>query len=271
VTSLASPPSVCGDFVFVFGGERGPRDAWLDKLSGWSRMGDPGERVRGAVRGSVQQGTSPDGTRFLAVADLVDGRLEDGICARNWGDPPQRSWRGRFAQVVWHAAEGWVAALSDHFSTLSLFTLVRDDVLVVGTDLRVLAGSPWCERRVDLESVYHYLNFAHVPAPGTIFRDIRRLEPSTLARWQPGMAAPALRRYFVPEYPEDLDGPDDLLAAQLARHIVATVEAYQPEAADDWGCFLSGGTDSSSIVSILSRRHGAGRIKSFSIGFNEHD
>src|SRR5205814_10406028 len=38
-----------------------------------------------------------------------------------------------------------------------------------------------------------------------------------------------------------------------------------------WGCFLSGGTDSSSIVSILSRtagRGGAG-VRTFSIGFAE--
>ena len=272
VPPLIHHPSVRGDFVLVFGGGRDAR-AWLDQLTGWTRIEDPGPRTSAtvAMRGHVQHGAAPDGARFVAIADLVEGRLEDGPGAYGEGEPPQRRWRGRFAQVAWSSNERWVVALSDHFSTLSVFTLIRDDVCVVATDLRVLASSPWCERRVDLESVYHYLNFAHVPAPGTIFRDVRRLEPSTRARWQPGQAAPVLDRYFVPEYREDLRGSDDLLATELARHIVATVEAYQPESADGWGCFLSGGTDSSSIVSILSRREGPGRVKSFSIGFHEQD
>src|SRR6202012_5864238 len=36
-----------------------------------------------------------------------------------------------------------------------------------------------------------------------------------------------------------------------------------------WGCFLSGGTDSSSIVSILARQKHRGRVQSFTIGFAE--
>ena len=47
------------------------------------------------------------------------------------------------------------------------------------------------------------------------------------------------------------------------------MQAYGPGDAEPWGCFLSGGTDSSSIVSILARQRGGARVKSYSIGFAE--
>jgi asparagine synthase (glutamine-hydrolysing) len=50
--------------------------------------------------------------------------------------------------------------------------------------------------------------------------------------------------------------------------MVNTVRNYGPARADGWGMFLSGGTDSSSIASILARGRSA-PVKSFSIGFEE--
>ena len=40
--------------------------------------------------------------------------------------------------------------------------------------------------------------------------------------------------------------------------MIATVKDYHPRQTKGWGCFLSGGTDSSSIVSILAREAGRG-------------
>ncbi len=260
-------PSVLGDFVLCSG--PGAAD-WVRTLDGYTALDSAGaDGVQLAFRGAVQTGRSEDGARWLAVADLIEGQLDQGTRALTQS-PPQRGWRGRFAQVIWHPAERSLAAVTDHFSTIPLYTLVRGDVFVLGTDPRVLARSPWCRRDVDLESVYHYLNFACVPAPRTIMSDVRRLEPSTRLRRIAGREL-VEDRYFVPEYPEDLRGSEKDLAAELRERIVSTVKDYRPTSADGWGCFLSGGTDSSSIVTILARHDGPGRVKSFSIGFAEGD
>jgi len=260
-------PSVLGDFVFAWGPGT---HAWLSGLAkdGFTALSEPSEPAQVAVRGGVQRGADAAGARWIALADLVAGDVAAGARALGPGAPPQNDWRGRFTQVIWHAGERQVCAVTDHFSSLSLYTLVRGDVVLVANDLRLLAASPWCERAIDLSSVYHYLNFAQVPAPGTIFRDIRRLEPATRWSWRPG-AVPKLERYYVPEYPEDRRDPDDALARALTKRIVATVQDYRPRDEQGWGCFLSGGTDSSSIVSILARQPGRGRVRSFTIGFAE--
>ena len=260
-------PNVLGDFVLAWGPAT---HAWVNGLAaqGFTTLSTASDHAQVAVRGAVQRGESPDGARWLAVADLVAGDVSEGARALRAPRPPQHDWRGRFTQVVWHPIEQELCAVTDHFSSLSLYALVKGDVVVLGSDLRVLAASPWCERAIDLESVYHYLNFAQVPAPGTIFRDVRRLEPATRWSWRPG-GAPRHDRYYVPEYPEDHRDGEETLARSLTARMVATVHDYRPGHHAGWGCFLSGGTDSSSIVSILARQKDRGPVRSFTIGFAE--
>jgi asparagine synthase (glutamine-hydrolysing) len=249
--------SVLGDFVVA----RGPgAEAWARALDGFTVVSAPGERTVAAVRGDARHGSTPDGGRWVAVADLISGRLEEA-------DP--RGWAGRFVSVAWHPGDERIAATTDHFSTLSLYALEREEVVVFATDLRVLGPSPWVGGELDLEAVYHYLNFACIPAPRTIFRRVRSIEPGTRVAWRGGGLHAG--RWFLPEYPEDLRGSEEELSRELRERMIATVESYGPADGAGWGCFLSGGTDSSSIVSILARQRGPGTVRSFSIGFAEQD
>src|SRR5258706_15738797 len=104
MSATDSAPSVLGDFVLAVG--PGTAD-WLGKLDGFSPVSAPGEAVQAACKGAVHQGTGDDGTRWLAVADLVGGKLADGSRAldAHAGTLPQRDWRGRFVQVAWQPGE----------------------------------------------------------------------------------------------------------------------------------------------------------------------
>jgi asparagine synthase (glutamine-hydrolysing) len=242
--------SVLGDFVLA----RGPTTGeWVRGLDGFTPITAPGDAVQVAVRGDAQHGPG-----WAALADLIAGRPDDGAPAAR---------RGRFAQIAWDPKQA--SAVSDHFSTLSVYVLAPGDLFLVASDLRILAASPFSRRELDPEGIYHYFNFAQIPAPLTVFRDIRRLPPATRVTWKDGRIAE--ERYHIPEYAQDLRGSDAALAGELRERIVATVQAYRPSGAGvdgAWGCFLSGGTDSSSIVSILAQQR-RGPVKSFSIGFAE--
>lgn len=252
--------SVIGDFLLaVNAAER------LQLPDGYAWLPDSGE-VQVAVRGAVRHGVAADGTHWLAVADLIEGSLADGSAA--WeGAAPQARWRGRFAQVLWKPGSRRLVALTDHFSTLPIYTLATGDQLHVASDLRLLTALPAASRTIDAIAVYHYLNFGCVPAPRTICSDIQRIEPGSRHVFENGKSGST--HYFLPDYAEDLRGSDEQLAAELRERIVASVEDYRPDADQAWGCFLSGGTDSSSIVSILARQEPRRRVRSFSIGFAE--
>lgn len=256
--------SITGDFVLA--GGPGIQD-WLAAMPGFRIVpGGPGSPTL-AVRGPVVTSHSGDGRRWAALADLVEGNLGDGAKNALSPSPPQRRWRGRFAQLIWDDASGAIEAFTDHFGSVPIYWFQRGTNYAIANDLRLLLDAPGCSREPDLEAVYHYLNFAYVPAPLTICRQVKRLEPGSRLHLQDGRAT--THRYYLPEYPEDLTGSDADLAGELRDRIVASVQDYRPTGERGWGCFLSGGTDSSSIVSILANQYADARIKTCSIGFAE--
>ena len=257
------PISAIGDFILAIGRTGSPI---LNVPAGYALIPSGDERVVIAATGAVHVGADADGTCWLALADLVDGDAASGVSAYA-GAVSQVTWRGRFAQLLWHPGRARIVALTDHFSTLPLYTFEHDSTFYVASDLRLLSGLPECARTIDIVAVYHYLNFGCIPAPRSICTEIARIEPGTRLVWDNGRIE--RERYFLPEYPEDLQGDDDALATALRECIIATVQRYRPESNAAWGCFLSGGTDSSSIVSILARQDPNERVRSFSIGFAE--
>ena len=254
-------PDALGDFIVGVG----PRaaafvaDASREGCGALHTLEGIAVRSHGAVR------LRRDGPRIaLGLADLVVGAESDAFAALD-GSMPWRAWRGRFSQVVCDPVARRLVATVDHFSTLPLCWLEHDGELLIASDARALFASPWCERSVDLVALYHYLNFAVVPAPHTLARGVRRLEPATALQWRDGRIA--LERWWQPAYPESRRDDDDTLARDLRERIEATVERYRPPSSASWGTFLSGGTDSTSIASILAR--GTEPVHTFSIGFAE--
>ncbi len=266
MTATATPcsPSVTGDFVLAFGTRA---HAWLATLPGMHVVDTGPGTTALAVRGAVAAQTSADGRRWVALADLVAGNLAEGAEHADASHIRQRDWRGRFAQVVWDSRTETMTAFTDHFGSLPLYWIHSDSHFAIASDLRLLLNAPGCRREPDLEAIYHYLNFACVPAPFTICRQIRRVEPGTRLQLHAGVLD--CERYYVPEYPEDLRDNDAELCEQLRERIVGSVHAFRPDGDDGWGCFLSGGTDSSSIVSILKRQSAKQPVRTCSIGFAE--
>ena len=253
--------SLCEDFILASGPQAA---AWLSGKAGLQPLDTGDGTLCAAVSEGVRHGRHANGRHWLAIADLVAGQLEEA--AAEGTTAPQRAWRGRFAFASWQPGQSEVSAFIDHFGSLPLFWYRRDGHFALATDLRLLLDAPGIGRDVDLTAVYHYLNFTCIPAPLTIHRDIRRIEPgSVLALDHAGERG---ERYYLPEYPADLQGSDIQLAHDLRDRMIATVQDFRPHSDGDWGCFLSGGTDSSSIVSILARQPGA-QVHSCSIGFPE--
>ncbi|MGL6291516.1 MAG: asparagine synthetase B family protein [Silanimonas sp.] len=201
----------------------------------------------------------------VGVFDLRVGRAEDaleGVERRCWV-----AWRGRFAFVRHDVDSGEWCAVVDHFGTLPLFHTTKGEQLLVASRLQPLLKAPWVSRRADPAAVFHFLNFACIPAPLTIVADVQRLPPASLLRWRAGKGQ--VERWWRPTYAEDLDGDAETLAGGLRERMVTAIERCRPPGDARWGTFLSGGTDSSSITTVLARQVPGEDVHSFSIGFAE--
>ncbi|MET1256761.1 asparagine synthetase B family protein [Aliikangiella maris] len=173
---------------------------------------------------------------------------------------------GKFVAAFWNPQTKQLSIVTDPVRTYPLYLFESEQQVIAATDLRLIKGLvPGLQ--VNRKSIYHHLNFSYIPTPFTIYQDVSKIPPGT--RVDLSADQNQAMRYWKPEYPEDLEGDEDKLAQSLEEQIITAVLKTRPDD-NQWGAFLSGGTDSSSISGVLAKNAKAGeKVKTFSIGFNE--
>jgi asparagine synthase (glutamine-hydrolysing) len=176
--------------------------------------------------------------------------------------------RGMFAIALWDGRRERLLLARDRFGIKPLYYRQKQGELAFGSELKALLRLPGFGREVDLEALESFLAFNSIPAPLTIFRDVRKLPPGHLliaersgvelhryARPAP-VRAEAVRR----ERPRALAGElRERLRDSVRAHLVSDVPV---------GVLLSGGIDSA-VLAALAAEESSGRISTFSIGFEE--
>jgi Asparagine synthase (glutamine-hydrolyzing) len=180
-----------------------------------------------------------------------------------------RKFRGSFAIALWDPRKRRLILGADHFGTRPLYFWKGQGLLAFAPRISCLAERTEVAKSIDPNSLFFYLNHSFIPAPFTIFEGIRRLEPGQCLIWENGKTT--LVQYWDMTYPEEPE-LDENAAADLLRSSVEeslrNLLRYESHSALELGAFLSGGTDSSTIVGLMSRITGE-RINSFSVGFDE--
>ena len=119
------------------------------------------------------------------------------------------------------------------------------------------------DTEIDPQAIFDYLYFHVIPSPRTIYKGIFRLPPGHYALHEHGQLTVA--PYWVPTFEEQRGASFDALKdefRQLLREAVATQLDGNPPA-----CFLSGGTDSSTIAGMAALASGQ-TVATYSIGFD---
>ncbi len=116
---------------------------------------------------------------------------------------------------------------------------------------------------VDLEAVHHYLSFNYIPAPWTIWQNIRHVMPGTWVKFTRG--GTETQRWWNLAEQREQDHRFDAWAEEFLS-ILDDATRIRLRADVPWGAFLSGGVDSSTIVGLMAR-HVDRPVKTFCIGF----
>ena len=174
--------------------------------------------------------------------------------------------RGAFSIAVWDGARRRLVLVADRFGFRRMYYAVSGDGVAFGSRARSPLALPGCPAEIDPEAVYAYLNFGTVPAPQSIYRAVRRLAPGQVLVWEDGRLT--ISQYWEVAYGERSLGQVAAARAtygQTEKALRQTLAGLEPKTT---GAFLSGGTDSSTIVGLMSRLTGE-RVQAFSIGFQE--
>ncbi|WP_431256389.1 asparagine synthetase B family protein [Roseateles chitinivorans] len=165
---------------------------------------------------------------------------------------------GRFS-VAWRQPGGRTLLATDRFGIEPLCYRIVGHELQFATRADDLAGD---DVDLDPQALFDYLYFHVIPSPRTVFRNIFRLPPGHVAIFERGELR--VTPYWTPTFRADPAPKLEDLKVEFKEILQRSVQRamHAPDAA----CFLSGGTDSSTVAGMLSRV--AGRAPdTYSIGF----
>lgn len=172
--------------------------------------------------------------------------------------------RGMFAFALWDSRRRRGLIVRDRLGIKPLFYSQVGETLLFGSEIKAILASGVIDKKLNYQALDAFITFTYIPAPLTVYRAVRKLEPGHLLIWESGRVED--RQYWdldVSQPDRDADGGewierfDEAIEDAVNSHMVSDVPV---------GAFLSGGIDSSLVVALMSR-HIANPVQTFTMGF----
>lgn len=169
-----------------------------------------------------------------------------------------RNAQGQFALAMTDD-QGRSLLAVDRFATEAICYRQQGTELRWSTAANALADA---QSEIDLQSIFDYLYFHAIPSPRTIFRGVSRLPAGHLAEHRDGQLQ--VQAYWRPSF--DARPFESFAAARqefrrlLEQAVKSQLDGSRP------ACFLSGGTDSSTVAGMMRLVTGQAPM-SHSVGF----
>jgi asparagine synthase (glutamine-hydrolysing) len=171
--------------------------------------------------------------------------------------------QGMFAFALWDEDQRRLVLMRDRLGVKPLYWAPAGEGILYASEPRAILASGLLTPEVDLEAIAQYLTLAYVPPPLTGFRGIRKLDAGEALVFEDGRAE--VRRYWSLDYRDPAPGVNERDALDQLDAVLR--EATQSRLISDvpLGAFLSGGIDSSLVVSYMAEL--APEVRTFSIDF----
>jgi asparagine synthase (glutamine-hydrolysing) len=178
-----------------------------------------------------------------------------------------RYFNGMFAIGIWDEKGDRLVLARDRLGKKPLYYSFMGETFVFASELKAMMVYPAFSRKVDPLSLTKYLFFEFIPCPHTIFKDAKKIPAASYLIWEKKEIR--VRPYWSPFDPQREEKNISeaeaemrmirLLKTSVKRRLISDVPL---------GVFLSGGIDSSAITA-LAQKEVPGKVKTFSIGFED--
>ena len=185
-----------------------------------------------------------------------------------WGKECLNMFEGDFSLAIWDIKKRSLFLARDRFGVKPLYFSYSKKFFRFGSTLQSIIANKDIDMKLDPKSLHmHFSLHAVVPAPNTIFENIKKVPPGHY------LIINEEKKVILEKYWE-LDSKDNNLiedeneAISLIRDLLSKSVEKRLSASDiDVGVLLSGGLDSSLIVALAKDKFP--KLKTFSIGFED--
>ncbi len=227
----------------------------IDVAAGRQPMGTPDGRVQVCFNGEiynfmeVRRELQALGHAFRTQSDtevILQAYLQ-------WGEASVARLNGMFAYALWDARARRLLVARDRVGEKPLFYRQQGSGLAFASELKALRAGGFCGDAVDDEALDCYLSLGYVPAPRCLWRGVRKLRAAHyLVFSESGLVEkPYWKLKIGVPRPRSLDEAVEEFEPLLDAAVKARLMSEVP-----LGAFLSGGLDSSLVVSSMAKAMG---------------
>ena len=185
---------------------------------------------------------------------------------------------GMFALAVWDREARTLHLVRDRFGVKPMYYGWSGNVFLFGSELKAMRAHPAFAGELDRDALALYMRHNYVPAPWTIYRNVRKLEAASILSMRCDGAGAAKETLSIETYwsakqavefgvanplrcteGEATDALETMLRDAVGLRMISDVPL---------GVFLSGGIDSSLVTAMMQVQSSA-PVKTFTIGFHE--
>jgi asparagine synthase (glutamine-hydrolysing) len=171
---------------------------------------------------------------------------------------------GSFAIALWDRLRRRLVLAIDRLGIKNLYWSSSNNRMAFASRVAALQATV-APSSPDPAALAEFLLFSTVPAPHTIYAGIKKLSPGCLLLWESDRLEQ--RQYWDLQFAEEKRRKSDW-ARRVRETMRTSVHRHLANAApENTGAFLSGGTDSSTVVAFMSERWKP--VDTFSAVFNE--
>lgn len=176
---------------------------------------------------------------------------------------------GMFSFVIHDKRKRLLFGARDNAGIKPFYYSFKAGKFAFASELKSLLVLPWVSRDINFASLYHYISLQFIPAPDSIFDDIKKLPAGHFFVYNLDNKSLKIEKYWDLHFNKITNKPVDFWIKTLRKNIENAVKRWTLSDVPI-ACSLSGGLDSSSIVGILAKS-GMENIKTYSLGFDKEN
>jgi len=182
-----------------------------------------------------------------------------------WGESCLTKFNGMWAFALWDTNKYKLILARDRVGKKPLHYSFFDNSLIFGSEINsIFAYGVSKEYRYELLQIFLLLSY--IPAPDTFYKNIFKLLPGHYLIFQAGVKK-EVKYWDLPEINEDEMLNDKKYIYDEFSYLLSDAVKIRMRSDVPYGAFLSGGLDSSTIVSIMASLSQY-KVETFTIGFN---
>ncbi|MBI4159837.1 asparagine synthase (glutamine-hydrolyzing) [Candidatus Wolfebacteria bacterium] len=187
-----------------------------------------------------------------------------------YGSECVRYFNGMFAFTIWDEEKQILFAARDHLGIKPFYYSFQNGSFYFGSEIKAILAHPDFKKELAEENIPRYLTFSSLPSPLTLFKDVEKLPPAHCLVIQNGEVKE--REYWNPLRASNvqLQTSNEQFYIEEIRRLLRDSIKMQMVSDVPFGCFLSGGIDSSTNAALMTEALGR-PVVTFSVGSKDFE